>query len=63
MTLLQYVDDLLLAAETLEDCEIGTQNLLGELGKLPRLDGGLAIQDLLPVYQLRFLIHLMIFVS
>ena len=34
MTLLQYVDDLLLAAETREDCEIGTQNLLGELGKL-----------------------------
>jgi hypothetical protein len=30
---------------------------------LPRLDGGLAIQDLLPVYQLRFLTHLMIFVS
>ena len=34
VTLLQYVDDLLLAAETREDCEIGTQNLLGELGKL-----------------------------
>ena len=34
VTLLQYVDDLLLAAETREDCEIETQNLLGELGKL-----------------------------
>ena len=32
VTLLQYVDDLLLAAETREDCEIGTQNLLVELG-------------------------------
>ena len=32
VTLLQYVDDLLLAAETCEDCETGTQNLLVELG-------------------------------
>lgn len=32
--LLQYVDDLLLAAETHRDCEIGTQTLLVELGEL-----------------------------
>jgi hypothetical protein len=33
VTLLQYVDDLL-STETCEDCEIGTQHLLGELDKL-----------------------------
>jgi hypothetical protein len=34
VTLLQYVDDLLLAVETRKDCETGTQILLVELGKL-----------------------------
>ena len=34
MTLLQYVDDLLLAAETPGDCEEGTKRLLAELGEL-----------------------------
>ena len=34
MTLVQYADDLLLAAGTLEECELGTQNLLDELGEL-----------------------------
>lgn len=34
VTLLHYVDDLLLATETHKDCEIGTQNLLVELGEL-----------------------------
>ncbi|XP_058381354.1 LOW QUALITY PROTEIN: uncharacterized protein LOC131394103, partial [Diceros bicornis minor] len=34
VTLLQYVDDLLLAAETPGDCEEGTKRLLAELGEL-----------------------------
>lgn len=34
VTLLQYVDDLLLAAHTLKDCEYGTRCLLRELGRL-----------------------------
>ena len=34
VTLVQYADDLLLAAGTLEECELGTQNLLVELGEL-----------------------------
>ncbi|XP_071462529.1 uncharacterized protein [Marmota flaviventris] len=34
VTLLQYVDDLLLAADTKENCESGTQALLSELAQL-----------------------------
>ena len=34
VTLLQYVDDLLLATETREECEEATKNLLAELGEL-----------------------------
>ena len=34
MTLVQYADDLLLAAGTLEECKLGTCNLLVELGEL-----------------------------
>nr|XP_036867633.1 uncharacterized protein LOC118971162 [Manis javanica] len=34
VTLLQYVDDLLLATETREECEEATGNLLAELGEL-----------------------------
>lgn len=34
VVLLQYVDDLLVAAPTYEDCKKGTQNLLQELSKL-----------------------------
>ena len=34
VTLVQYADDLLLAAGTLEECELGTRNLLVELGEL-----------------------------
>ncbi|XP_077893528.1 uncharacterized protein LOC144374638 [Ictidomys tridecemlineatus] len=34
VTLLQYVDDLLLAADTRENCESGTQALLSELAQL-----------------------------
>lgn len=34
MTLLQYVDDSLVAAETCEECELGTQKILAELGEL-----------------------------
>lgn len=34
VTLLQYVDDLLLATETHEQCKLGTQKLLAELGEL-----------------------------
>lgn len=34
VTLLQYVDDLLLTAETLEECELGTRKILAELGEL-----------------------------
>lgn len=34
ITLLQYVDDLLLAAETQEECRLGTQKILAELGEL-----------------------------
>ena len=34
VTLLQYVDDLLVAAETREECELGTQKFLAELGEL-----------------------------
>ncbi|XP_076984095.1 uncharacterized protein LOC143656149 [Tamandua tetradactyla] len=34
VTLLQYVDDLLLAADTKEDCEYGTRKLLSELATL-----------------------------
>lgn len=34
VTLLQYVDDLLLAAHTLKDCEYGTRCLLRELGRV-----------------------------
>jgi hypothetical protein len=34
LTLLQYVDDLLVAAETREECELGTQKFLAELGEL-----------------------------
>ena len=33
-TLLQYVDDLLVAAETHKECELGTQRILAELGEL-----------------------------
>ena len=33
-SLLQYVDDLLVAAETREECELGTQKFLAELGEL-----------------------------
>ena len=32
--LLQYVDDLLVAAETHKECELGTQKILAELGDL-----------------------------
>ena len=34
VTLVQYVDDLLIAAGTREECELGTQNILVELGEL-----------------------------
>ena len=34
VTLLQYVDDLLVAAETHKECELGTQRILAELGEL-----------------------------
>lgn len=34
LTLLQYVDDILIAANTAEDCEQGTQDLLTTLGAL-----------------------------
>lgn len=34
MTFLQYVDDSLVAAETCEECELGTQKILAELGEL-----------------------------
>ncbi|XP_058547090.1 uncharacterized protein LOC131489233 [Neofelis nebulosa] len=34
LTLLQYVDDILIAADTAEDCEQGTQDLLATLGAL-----------------------------
>ena len=34
VSLLQFIDDLLLATETREECERGTQNLLAELGEL-----------------------------
>ena len=34
VTLVQYVDDLLVAAGMREECELGTQNTLVELGEL-----------------------------
>ena len=34
MTLVQYVDDLLIAAGMSEECELWTQNILVELGEL-----------------------------
>ena len=34
VTLVQYIDDLLLAAGTHKECELGTRNLLVELGEL-----------------------------
>lgn len=34
LTLLQYVDDLLLAAATEEECQRGTEDLVAELGRL-----------------------------
>jgi hypothetical protein len=34
VTLVQYADDFLLAAGTRKECELGTQNLLVELGEL-----------------------------
>ena len=34
VTLLQYVDDLLVAAEIRKECELGTQKILAELGDL-----------------------------
>ena len=34
LTLLQYVDDILIAADTAKDCERGTQDLLATLGAL-----------------------------
>lgn len=34
VTLIIYIDDILLATETREDCELGTQKILAELGEL-----------------------------